>query len=331
VQRQGYGSRALEILAEWCDQSAGEVESALTKSTEATDSLLTEELQPRGSQALLTALDSCLPEYDIDYLGTSFGITLELYNFWKKIGYSPVYLRQQVQGTTGEHSLIMLKALDKSKDNLNLDIFVQDFRRRFMRTASGTFRHLSTTLSLSLLDSDGTGNILTLETLLEHFTRHDLQRIERYSSNKADMGLILDLIPQIALLYFQRRMDLTPSLTGMQAATFLTLGIQNRTIEDLAKEFSVDAPKIRALFQKALKRTWDFFYALLSSEVADEVAEAAVKTDIGGDSVVTTLAEEQRRAGREFKEGNIVSIKRDAEDVVTEERKKKKKQRKLHH
>eukprot|EP00397_Hematodinium_sp_SG-2012_P024456 GEMP01025477.1.p1 GENE.GEMP01025477.1~~GEMP01025477.1.p1 ORF type:complete len:507 (+),score=121.36 GEMP01025477.1:320-1840(+) len=329
LQRKGYGSKAMTLLAEWLEQPAAvKVKGAKTKSTTADEgSLLSEELQPRSKEALLNAVDSMAPSYEIDYLGTSFGATVHLFNFWKKVEYVPVYMRQQLNDITGEHSLIMLRTLDKSKEKLSLQSFVEDFRRRFIRTAGGPFRHISTTLSLSLLDYDGAGTPLVLDTMLEYFTRHDLQRIERYVGNKADLGLVADLIPQIANLYFQRRLDV--SLSAMQGAVLLAMGLQNRFMDDVAKEFDVPASQLMALFQKSLKKVWSSFYDLLSSEVAGEVATAAVKTDIGGDAVVTSLREEQRKAGREFNEGQIVSIKRpaDAEPLVEPREARKKKKR----
>merc|ERR1711964_741552 len=154
-----------------------------------------------------------------------------------------------------------------------MNSFVEDFRRRFLRTGGGPFRHLPTMMSLSLLDFDvGESRLLVLGTLLEHFTRHDLQRLERYTDNKADVGLISDLIPQIASLYFQRRLGV--HLSAMQGAVLLAMGIQNRSIDDLAKETDVPASQLMALFQKSLKKVWASCYALLSSEVEGEVAPA---------------------------------------------------------
>ncbi len=38
----------------------------------------------------------------LHYLGVSYGLTQQLYNFWKKCGFEPLYLRQSASDTTGE-------------------------------------------------------------------------------------------------------------------------------------------------------------------------------------------------------------------------------------
>ena len=64
--------------------------------------LLSEKLEPRsGLPPLLTNLGDRPPE-SLHYLGTSFGLTQNLLNFWRKSGFAPVYLRQNASDITGE-------------------------------------------------------------------------------------------------------------------------------------------------------------------------------------------------------------------------------------
>lgn len=61
-----------------------------------------ERLAPRpGLPPLLVQLEHRPPEA-LHYLGTSFGVTQQLYSFWKRAGYSPVYLRQTASEITGK-------------------------------------------------------------------------------------------------------------------------------------------------------------------------------------------------------------------------------------
>ena len=63
--------------------------------------LLSEKLEPRsGLPPLLTNLGDRPPE-SLHYLGTSFGLTQNLLNFWRKSGFAPVYLRQNASDITG--------------------------------------------------------------------------------------------------------------------------------------------------------------------------------------------------------------------------------------
>ena len=89
-----------------------------------------------SAQSLTGAMpeSSCRRPERLDYLGTSFGLTLELYNFWHKAGYLPVYIRQTRSEVTGEHTVIMMKPVKSDSGAVMSDWlcpFVSDFRRRF--------------------------------------------------------------------------------------------------------------------------------------------------------------------------------------------------------
>ena len=62
-----------------------------------------ETLAPRSSlPPLLLNLGERPPEA-LQYLGTSFGLTQQLFSFWHRSGYKPVYVRQTASDITGEH------------------------------------------------------------------------------------------------------------------------------------------------------------------------------------------------------------------------------------
>ena len=73
--------------------------------------LLEEQIEPRSNlPPLLLRLQERRAE-QLDYLGVSFGLTLSLLKFWKRLGFVPVYLKQTTNDLTGEHSCIMLKTV----------------------------------------------------------------------------------------------------------------------------------------------------------------------------------------------------------------------------
>ena len=66
--------------------------------------LHTETLRPRGGlPPLLRNLGERPPE-QLHWLGVSYGLTQQLYNFWKRCGFDPVYLRQSPSEVTGKSS-----------------------------------------------------------------------------------------------------------------------------------------------------------------------------------------------------------------------------------
>lgn len=144
---------------------------------------------------LLRRLSELTPE-KLDYLGVSYGLTPSLFRFWKRTGYIPLYLRQTQNDLTGEHTCIMIKALDKSdrlkEDGTWLSAFAQgefckltakvckgsfqgtlsfsDFRRRFISLLSFQFRHFPSITSLSVLEAAGAGEIASHRKARELYT-----------------------------------------------------------------------------------------------------------------------------------------------------------------
>ena len=60
--------------------------------------------------ALLQRLSERRPE-SLDWLGVSYGLTPQLFKFWKKAGYSPLWVRQIANDLTGEYTTVMLRSI----------------------------------------------------------------------------------------------------------------------------------------------------------------------------------------------------------------------------
>ncbi len=70
-------------------------------------------LQGRGiGTALLDQIKQQATKFDC--LGTSFGVTQTLYNFWQQVGFSPARIGINKEQSSGSHSLIMLWPISKA-------------------------------------------------------------------------------------------------------------------------------------------------------------------------------------------------------------------------
>lgn len=61
----------------------------------------------------------------------------------------------------------------------------------------------------------------------------DLKRLESYANNMLDYHVILDLLPTIAQLYFEKRLGSELRLSAVQSSILLALGLQRKTVEDV--------------------------------------------------------------------------------------------------
>jgi N-acetyltransferase 10 len=224
-----------------------EVEEPAVKISEAAEkaSLLEESIQPRANlPPLLVNLRDRRPE-KLHYLGVSFGLTQELFRFWRKHDFFPFYVGQIPSAVTGEHTCMALSPLnsddikvgdDKIKSGF-LEPFYQDFRQRFRRLLGTSFRHLNFKLAISVLASkidfshhepSENDTSSTLKLLRDVLSPHDMKRLEAYSNNLVDYHLILDLVPILAHEYFSEKLPVT--LHGAQASVLFCMGLQDKDI-----------------------------------------------------------------------------------------------------
>ncbi|KAG0347176.1 hypothetical protein BG004_008274 [Podila humilis] len=247
---------------------------------------------PKKMPPLLLKLSEKKAE-KLHWLGVSFGLTGQLHKFWKRSGYVPVYLRQTTNDLTGEHTCVMLRTLQSSRvqtqcDPLWLSAFSKDFHHRFQSLLSFQFRTFPAVLALSILESTLAGSqksadqenedeeekktkeatsTTTTSALVKRirdghvsrelvdtlFSAYDLKRLESYSNQMLDYHVILDLIPLIASIWFDGKVE-DFKLTGIQSTLLLALGLQRKTIDDVEKELSLSASQLLAFFIKMIRK-----------------------------------------------------------------------------
>lgn len=280
MMRAGYGSVAVDLLVRYYEgeltdltevEDLTEVKMERSKITEeaAKVSLLDEVIKPRTDlPPLLIGLNERRPE-KIHYIGVSFGLTQSLYNFWHRHKFLPMYIGQIPSAITGEHTCVVLRALQNDEVELNgaghggwLQPFNQDFRRRFMALLGSCFRSFAPALALSVLDpkisfsEQETHEGAAIEGIFEGksplLTPYDMKRLESYANNLVDYHLILDLVQTLCQLYFSER--LPTSLSYGQAAILLCLGLQHESISYIEAQLNLPRNQILALFNKSIRK-----------------------------------------------------------------------------
>jgi N-acetyltransferase 10 len=78
---------------------------------------------------------------------------------------------------------------------------------------------------------------LTEQELNANFTPYDIKRLEAYTRNLIDFHVIMDLMPLLSRLYFLGRVPVT--LSSLQAAILVGVGLQHKTVDDLAVRLSL--------------------------------------------------------------------------------------------
>ncbi|OCB85081.1 DUF699-domain-containing protein [Sanghuangporus baumii] len=124
---------------------------------------------------------------------------------------------------------------------------------------------------LRRLDSDSAREIGSQELSIL-LTPFDLKRLDSYANNLLDYHVILDLLPTIATLYFEKRLGPEVHLSALQSSILLALGLQRKTIEEVEAELQLPVSQALALFVKVIrkiaKRLQDIQKAAISAELA---------------------------------------------------------------
>ncbi|KAF9359711.1 hypothetical protein BGX34_008198 [Mortierella sp. NVP85] len=273
--------------------------------------LMTDEIKirdPKKMPPLLLKLSEKKAER-LHWLGVSYGLTAPLHKFWSKAGYIPVYLRQTPNNLTGEHTCVMIRTLESSQtqtqcDPMWLSSFAKDFHHRFQSLLSFQFRSFSATLALSILESarsvnqgvsqadESTSDVQTADSLINKlrdgpvsrvlidtmFSAYDLKRLEGYANQLLDYHVIMDLIPHLASLWFDGRVNSEGiKLTNIQAALLLAIGLQRKTVDDVEKEIGLSASQLLALFIKMVRKFSDLFKEQKTRAYTEEMSQ---KSDI---------------------------------------------------
>lgn len=295
----GYGKRALKLLKKYYEgkfvslsDGTGEDDHEVAKGTgmetvhDEQLGLLSETIRPRKQvPTLLKRLHERRPE-NIDYIGTSYGLTQDLLKFWKRHGFVPVYLSQKSNDLTGEHSCIMISAL-KPLHLKWLCEFYSDFRRRILRLVGKSFTSFTTSMVLSLLDNNtvkaGTtgGEISVTRADIENtLLPHELRRINSYTRNQVEFRLILDLTYDVAFMFFQDKFPQL-NLDAIQKAILIGLGLQHKTVDTICEEFNMPSNQILAKFYDAMKKISKSLTRIMEAEIEGELfPEATAATPL---------------------------------------------------
>jgi N-acetyltransferase 10 len=246
---------------------------------------LTEEIKVKDVKnlpPLLSKLSEIPLDHLPDWIGVSYGLTSKLFKFWKRLGYTPVYIRQTRNDLTGEHTCMMIQQFPSTVTTKPwLDLFSVDFRNRFINLLAYTFKSLPISLMLSILAaSSPTPQVLQISDVERMFSMYDLKRIESYASNLLDYHVLMDLVPSLATIVLKGYVDMRVSQSGI----VFGIGCQKKTVEEVSNELGIEVAQVLAVFAKAVRKISLVLNEVVEGQVKEMVEEMVVtKKGLGKD------------------------------------------------
>jgi N-acetyltransferase 10 len=119
-----------------------------------------------------------------------------------------------------------------------------------------------------------------------------------------DYHVILDLLPLVADLYFADRLQV--SLSGVQRAILLAIGLQRKGIDDMEKELSLPSGQVMAMFIKIIKKVSTAFREIEKAALEKEIPHEPQNNGDFGDVVKTFVPLEQELDDEMEEAGNEV-------------------------
>ncbi|GAY58681.1 hypothetical protein CUMW_188850 [Citrus unshiu] len=104
-----------------------------------------------------------------------------------------------------------------------------------------------------------------LKSLTGVFSANDILRLKDYTNGLIEHYAILDLVPRLAHLYFQEKLPVT--LSYVQAAVLLYLGMLGQDISCIQEQMKLEADRIFVLFRKVMTKLTDYLYEISSEEI----------------------------------------------------------------
>ncbi|KAJ9171333.1 hypothetical protein P3X46_014718 [Hevea brasiliensis] len=284
---QGYGSAALDLLTRYYEGKLTAVDETNVEKNVTTlhdniikaakkVSLLEENFAPRENlPPLLIHPCERLPER-VNYISASFGLTRDLFCFWKKHKFTPFYICDNPNNTTGEHSCMVMKPLEIDDfEHLYkfLSPFYQRFKRKFVKRLPSCFRELDYKLAMSILDpkvnfsENKTALCSEKASILVNLicSPDEVKLLESYANNRKDYGKVKHLVPLLAYYYFDEKLPIT--LSHLQASLLLCMGLQLHDITYIEEKMKIERQQVLHLFRKVMVKFCNYFYDVLTKEL----------------------------------------------------------------
>ncbi|XP_031736888.1 RNA cytidine acetyltransferase 1 isoform X3 [Cucumis sativus] len=286
--REGYGSSAMELLTRYYEGkltklSEGECENVSTTNEKVVEhakkvSLQEETIVPKQNlPPLLVPVSERLPE-KIDYVGASFGLTTELFGFWKKLEFLPFYISRNPNDMTGECSCMGLRPLnldqiidDCSQPHGLTTAFYKRFRSKFILDVPHFFRDLDYKVVMSILDpkisfseveyvasqgKESSNSLIDLASFGE---------LEAYVNNQIDYKEVFHVATMLAQSYFDGKLGVT--LSAVEASILSCIGLQLKDISSLEVNMKLGRTHVLSKFYKLMKKFYQHFKDLLMKEM----------------------------------------------------------------
>ncbi len=186
-------------------------------------------------------------ERGMDWAGSGFGVSPELLRFWMKNGFTPIHITPQRNEVSGEHSAIVLKALNDEVQEI-LEETSSEFIRRLIELLGDELRDLETETAKLLLSSI----LRPAKVPKPEFGKVEKKRIKKYFQGQSLYEYTSDIIRPLVRYYFSQTEK--PELDEDEEKLLIAKCLQLKSWGE------IDVEKSFKKMVKAVQKIWRWFY-----------------------------------------------------------------------
>ena len=188
-----------------------------------------------------------------EWIGTSFGGTPELINFWIKNSYRAVHIRPTPSTTTGECSVIMIKTLVPELESLIREAS-KDLRLHILHWTRELWWYFEPEEILAFIEATD-----PYHDWKPAITEIGIYRLNNYLNRVLTFFGAMGVINQLAWSYFLKYPEAGVHLAPIQRKILVVKNLQGWDWNSVAARFRTDPSKIQGLYVKSLKRLRKWF------------------------------------------------------------------------
>ncbi|HID43091.1 MAG TPA: tRNA(Met) cytidine acetyltransferase [Archaeoglobaceae archaeon] len=181
----------------------------------------------------------------LDWIGSGFGVSAELFNFWRKNGFLPVHITPGRNEVSGEHTTIVLKTLNREMKG-KLSQINSEFIKRLIEYLGDELKDIEIETAIMLLGTIQRNAPLSKPKI----KNEDCRRMEKYFEGLSLYEYISDVVRPLVKYYYSRakRIELD------EAEHEIVVGkcLQLKTWREVNNEYS--------LFQNSIKKIWKWYH-----------------------------------------------------------------------
>lgn len=213
-------------------------------------------LQNKGlGSKLLSFIENEGIDKKLDWIGSGFGINLELANFWAKNGFPIIHMSPDRNPISGEYTVLVLKPLTEKAKKIQ-NIIINIFKNKLIYSLYDTYKTMEPELAIALLNS------IPIEYNIINLSEIEKQRLWAYLYGTMTYETTNDIIFKIVNSYFKMLPLNNELLNDIEKKALILKVLQGRNWREVSKEMRVSLDKAEKIVKMGVSKLSYHFYKI---------------------------------------------------------------------